>query len=126
MNPGQRARARQQRLVREQAAKSAAYDFFNLLTGPQLFDRVESLLPDHRERLFPPVETLSMFLAHALSADRSCQQAVDDAALKRLVGGLPPCSTFTGAYCRARQWLPQAMNYVNYVNYGDRITVTVY
>ena len=109
MNLSQRAQARQQRLVRRHAAKSDAYDFFNLLTGPALFDHVESLLPNHRERLFPPTETLSMFLAQALSADRSCQQAVDDAAVKRLVGHLPPCSTFTGAYCRARQRLPQAM-----------------
>lgn len=109
MNLSQRAQARQQRLVRRHAAKSDAYDFFNLLTGPALFDHVESLLPNHRERLFPPTETLSMFLAQALSADRSCQQAVDDAAVKRLVGHLPPCSAFTGAYCRARQRLPQAM-----------------
>jgi hypothetical protein len=34
---------------------------FNLRTGPQLLDRVEALLPEHRERLFPPTETLSMF-----------------------------------------------------------------
>ena len=49
--------------------------------------KVESLLPDHRERLFPPTETLSMFMAQALSADRSCQKAVNEAAVKRLAGG---------------------------------------
>ena len=43
-----------------------------------------------------------MFLAQALHADRSCQRAVNEAAVKRLVGGLPVCSTHTGAYCRAR------------------------
>ena len=52
---------------------------FNLLTGPQLLDRVEGLLPEHRERLFAPTETLAMFLAQVLSADGSCQQAVNDA-----------------------------------------------
>ena len=61
---------------------------FNLLTGPKLLDRVEALLPDHREWEFPPTETLSMFLAQALSADGSCRQAVNDATVKRLVGGL--------------------------------------
>ena len=55
---------------------------FNRLTGPQLFDRVEQLLPEHRERLFPPTETLSMFLAQALSADGSCQQVVNDAMVR--------------------------------------------
>ncbi len=47
-----------------------------------------------------------MFLAQALSQDRSCQNAVNDAAVKRLVGRLSPCSTQTGGYCRARQRLP--------------------
>ena len=66
-------------------------------------------MPTHRERLFSPTETLSMFLAQALSADRSCQKAVNDTAVKRLAGGLPRCSTRTGAYCRARQCLPGEM-----------------
>ena len=99
----------QQRRVRTHARNSNAYAFFNLLTGPELFDQVESLLPPHRERRFPPTETLSMFLAQALSPDRSCQKAVDEAAVKRLVAGLTPCSTHTGAYCRARKRLPGEM-----------------
>ena len=103
------ARAQQQRRVRSQVRNSDAYAFFNLLTGPDLFDKVESLLPQHRERRFPPTETLSMFLAQALSADRSCQKAVDEAAIKGLVAGLTPCSTHTGAYCRARLRLPMEM-----------------
>ena len=99
----------QQRRVRLQVCNSDAYAFFNLLTGPELFDKVESMLPHHRERRFPPTETLSMFLAQALSADRSCQKAVDEAAIKRLAVGLKPGSTHTGAYCRARKRLPVAM-----------------
>jgi len=31
-----------------------------------------------------------MFLAQALSADRSCQKAVDETAIKRLAAGLKP------------------------------------
>jgi hypothetical protein len=50
-----------------------------------------------------------MFLSQALSADRSCQRAVNDASVKRLIGGLPVCSTHTGAYCRARARLPLSM-----------------
>ena len=87
----------QQRRVRAQVCNSDAYAFFNLLTGSELFEKVESVLPDHRERRFPPTETLSMFLAQALSADRSCQKAVDEAAIKRLAAGLKPGSTHTGA-----------------------------
>jgi hypothetical protein len=109
MHTNRHACSHQQRRVRSRVANSDSYEFFNLLTGPELLEQVESLLPAHRERQFPPTETLSMFLAQALSADRSCQRAVNDAAIKRLAGGLPGCSTHTGAYCRARQRLPVEM-----------------
>ena len=109
MHPNPRLRAQQQSRVRRRANDSDAYAFFNLLTGPELLTQVESLLPEHRERLFPPTETLSMFLSQALSADRSCQRIVNDAAVKRLIGGLSVCSTHTGGYCRARARLPLSM-----------------
>ena len=99
----------QQHRVQRYAATSDAFGFFNQLTSPDLVDTLESSLPDHRERLFPPTETLSMFLAQALKPDRSCQNIVNDAAVKRLTHGLPQCSTKTGGYCKARQRLPLAM-----------------
>jgi hypothetical protein len=83
----------QQRDVLNRAENADAYAFFNLLTGPELLTDLESLLPSHRERLFPPAETLSMFMAQALSADGSCRQVVDDAAVTRLIAGMTPCSS---------------------------------
>lgn len=109
MHPSHPIVARQRQLVQRHAADTDSYAFFNLLTGPQLLDGIEALLPAHRERLFPPTETLSMFLAQVLSADGGCRQAVNDAALKRLVGGLSPCSPSTSAYCQARSRLPRQM-----------------
>jgi hypothetical protein len=47
-----------------------------------------------------------MSMAQALSADGSCQWAVDDHAISRVSAGLSPGSTHTGAYCRARERLP--------------------
>jgi hypothetical protein len=79
MHPSQRPATAQQQRVGHYVNNADSYAMFNLLTGPQLLDRVEALLPEHRERLFPPTETLSMFVAQVLSADGSCQQAVDDA-----------------------------------------------
>lgn len=75
---------------------SSALSVFNLLTSDELLDEVESLLLKHHERLFPPTETLSMFLAQALNQDRSRQKAVHDSAINRTVGHLPNCSTATG------------------------------
>lgn len=109
MYPNQRGCALQQRRVQHHASKTDSYTFFNLLTGPDLLDEVEALLPEHRERLFPPTETLSMFLAQAMNADRSCQNVVNSTAVHRLSGGLPRCSTHTGGYCHARQRLPVDM-----------------
>lgn len=109
MHASQRAATRQQQRVRRQAGRADAPAMFNLLTGPQLLERVEVALPQHRERLYPPTETLSMFVAQVLSADGSCQQAVDAAMVTRLIAGLAPGSTDTGAYCKARSRLPLAM-----------------
>ncbi len=99
----------QRHRIQQQVKSSDSYRFFNLLTSSQLLSKVEALLPTHRERLFPPTETLSMFLAQAMSSDRSCQKAVNDAAMNRIIDGLPQCSTTTGGYCKARQRLPLQM-----------------
>lgn len=102
-------RSKQQR-IQSVATNCDSYSFFNLLTGPDMLSMVEELLPEeHRERQFPPTETLSMFLAQAMSTDRSCQKAVDDVAVKRVISGLSPCSTATGGYCQARKRLPLEM-----------------
>jgi hypothetical protein len=109
MHPSHRPSTGQQQRVRHYVSNADSYAMFNLLTGPQLFDRVEASLPEHRERLFPPTETLSMFLAQTLSADGSCRQVVNDAMVKRVIGGLKPGSTDTGGYCKARSRLPVGM-----------------
>ena len=108
-HPSQTPSAQQQRRVLARADNSDAYGFFNLLTGPELLGDVEALLPAHRERLFPPTEALSIFLAQVLSADGSCRQAVNDTAVKRLVAGMDACSPNTAAYCKARARLPLTM-----------------
>lgn len=99
----------QQQRFRRHVSTSDACAFSNLLMTPDLLDRVKSVLPAHRNRLFPPIETLSMFLAQAMNADRSCQQAVNDFSINRSCNGAKPSSTRTGAFCRARQRLPVEM-----------------
>ena len=99
----------QLRSLRKHASNTDCHSVFNLLTSPELFDQVESLLPAHRERIFPPTETLSMFVAQVLSQDRSCQNIVNQAATKSLINGVTGTSTHTGGYCKARQRLPLEM-----------------
>ena len=70
---------------------------------------VEAQLPEHRERQFPPTLTLAMFLGQIMSADGSCQNAVNEAIVARLLAGMKPGSVNTSGYCQARQRLPQEM-----------------
>ena len=74
MSINSKVRHHQQRQLQEYTKNSDAYSFFNQLTSPELLSTTESLLPEHRERLYPPTETLSMFLAQALNEDRSCPE----------------------------------------------------
>jgi hypothetical protein len=99
----------QQRHLAKQVEKVDANHFFNLLTSPQLLESVEALLPDYRERKYPPTVCLAMFLGQVLSADGSCQKAVNEAIVNRLLSGLAADSANTGGYCRARQRLPAGM-----------------
>ena len=95
--------------VSRNVRKIEAVDFFNLLTGPELLEMTDSYLPEHRERLYPPTVTLSMFMMQALNEDGSCQKAVAGWAAQRTAEGLGVKSVNTGAYCKARQRLSVEM-----------------
>jgi len=104
-----RAAAQQQHHIGKQSQKIDANHFFNLLTSPELLDLVEEQLPEYRERQYPPTVTLAMFLGQVMSADGSCQNAVNEANINRLLGGLSALGASTGGYCIARQRLPIEM-----------------
>ncbi len=42
-----------------------------------------------------------------MSADGSCQNAVNEVSVSRLLAGMDPGSVTTSGYCQARQRLPQ-------------------
>ncbi len=62
-----------------------------------------------RDRLFSPLVTLWVFLTQVLDPDHSCRQAVARLLGYRASQQLPSCSPNTGAYCRARQRLPESL-----------------
>jgi hypothetical protein len=79
-----------------------------------------SLLPEDRIRqafgnaswfwdswIYSPAVTLWVFLAQCLSADHSCREAVAQLIAWRLARGQKSCSAETGAYCTARERLPE-------------------
>jgi hypothetical protein len=57
--------------------------------------------------IYTPEVTTWVFLSQCLSADHSCRDAVARLAAWRVTQGLHACSAETGAYCTARDHLPE-------------------
>jgi hypothetical protein len=57
--------------------------------------------------IYSPAVTIWVFLAQCLSADHSCRDAVARLIAWRVTQGLKPCSADTGAYCTARERVPE-------------------
>ena len=58
--------------------------------------------------VYTPAVTVWVFLSQCMSMDHSCREAVARLIASRIAGGLRPCSADTGAYCTARDDLPEA------------------
>jgi len=57
--------------------------------------------------IYTPAVTVWVFLSQCLSQDHSCRDAVAGLIAWRLARGLRACSAQTGAYCTAREDLPE-------------------
>lgn len=60
----------------------------------------------YRDRVYPPLRTLELFIGQALSGDDACQDAVARNLSERTAREVAGCSLNTGPYCKARQRLP--------------------
>lgn len=58
--------------------------------------------------VYTPAVTVWVFLSQCLSPDHSCRDAVARLIAWRVSSGRQPCSADTGAYCTARDHLPEA------------------
>jgi hypothetical protein len=93
--------------LRRQFLQGGDLPFTNVLTE-QLIAQALAALTGWLDRIFPPLVTLWVFLGQVLSADHSCRAAVARLLAHRLARGQGPCSPRTGAYCQARQRLPES------------------
>ena len=62
--------------------------------------------PNHRERIFTPTISLSLFLKQALSLDRSCSNAVNNFIIDNIKSIPKNISNSTGSFCRSRNKIP--------------------
>jgi hypothetical protein len=53
------------------------------LSSDELLSIVEDNIPKYKEKIYIPIQTLSMFLAQALNDDRSCSKAVNDLIIQK-------------------------------------------
>lgn len=76
---------------------------------------------NYRDRIYPPLTTLGLFIEQALSADGACQDAVARNLSERIAQGMAKCSLSSGPYCKARQRLPLTLIQRLAVAAGDRL-----
>jgi len=81
----------------------------NLFKPGQLEDLINEHSPKYRNRIYPPLTTVGMFLEQVLSADHSCQDAVAQELSNRVAQDLGESSPNTGPYCKARKRLSSTL-----------------
>jgi DDE family transposase len=94
------------RRLRQQFVQGAGIELQNVLPAHELKRVVKTYAGEYRDRLYPPLTTLALFMSQALSQDGACQDAVARHLSERSDRGISPCSLNTGPYCKARQRLP--------------------
>jgi hypothetical protein len=107
MDTNSSKRSQQQiKRLRQRFMQDAPHTLAQVLPEEQLQASAKRYAEGCRQRCYPPMVTLGLFLEQVMSADQSCQDAVARALSARLGQGLPASSLNTGPYCRARQRLP--------------------
>jgi hypothetical protein len=108
-HPTPSARTRQVGQRQQQLAQEPQLPFARLLDQELVQQVLREEKVSFRERLFSPLVTLWVFLSQILDPDHSCRAAVARLWAWRAAQQLPPCSTDTSAYCKARQRLPEGV-----------------
>lgn len=111
-------RLRQQiSFLRRQFVQEGGLPFADVLSKKTIAPALDEIEARWKDRIYSPLVTLWVFLGQVISADHSCRAAVARLIAHRLSRGLQPCSPRTGAYCQARDRLPE--------NFFARVTCLV-
>jgi hypothetical protein len=103
-----RGRFRQQfRFLRRQFVQDGDLPFSDILSEDLVAQTLIAVGVSWIDRIFSPLVTLWVFLSQVLSFDHSCRAAVARLIAHRVSRGEKPCSAKTGAYCQARERLPE-------------------
>ena len=103
------SRARQMEFLRSQFAQAEGLPFGDVLSAAMVMQAMQAAGVVDDEHIYTATIVMWMFLSQVLSADPACRAAVARLIAHRLAQGEKPCSARTGAYCQARQRLPEAV-----------------
>ncbi len=95
--------------LRQQFAQQRGSVFSHVLGEAEIAAVVSTHVKDYRERIYPPLDTLRLFIGQVLSADRACQDVVGRRLSERVAHGQSASTLNTGSYCDARARLPIAI-----------------
>lgn len=98
---------RQFGFLRRQFLQEGDLPFTNVLSEASMAPALDAIEACWKERVYSPLVTLWVFLGQVLSADPSCRSAVARLIAHRIAQGQKACSARTGAYCQARDRLPE-------------------
>lgn len=108
-------------MLKRQFLQGDAGLFDQALSGHEVAAIVNELVPPHRERIYPPLDTLRLFVGQVLSSDRACQDVVGRRLSERIAQGQVASALNTGAYCDARQRLPTSLPKTLSVRLAERL-----
>lgn len=100
---------RQIEWFRCQFAQHASLPFSEVLPAQVVVGALQSMGLRFYDSLYNPVTVLWLFLSQVMHANPTLAVVVESFLAWRVGRGLSPCSTDTGAYCKARQRLPEAL-----------------
>ena len=98
---------RQFDFLKRQFLQDGNLPFTDVLSRDSVVAALDTIDGCWKDRVYTPLVTLWVFLGQVLSADHSCRNAVARLVVHRISRGFEPCSSATGAYCRARKRLPE-------------------
>ncbi len=96
-------------ILKQKLESSVGLPFRELLPETTIQETLNTLEFKYRRRLFDPFVTLWAFLSQVLDADKSCHNAVSRVIAWLSGENVELPSQDTGAYCQARQRLPEKL-----------------
>ena len=101
-------RLRQQvSFLRRQFLQKGDLPFIDVVSEATIAPALNVIEACWKDRVYAPLVTLWVSLYQVISVDHSCRAAVARLFAHRLSRGLAACSPRTGAYCQARERLPE-------------------